>query len=93
MSRWIVAGLIVLNVLLGAGLWMRMGGEKTAMAQIGAAQSDYTAVVGYSNQQSFIYMLQLSTGRLVALRVDPINHRVDAVAAKNVTQDLTRVRN
>ena len=90
MTKWIVAGLIVLNLLLGAGLFFRMGGEKTANAQIGATQSDYTLVSGYANQQSVLYMLQLSTGRLIAIRVDPINHDIKPVAGRNVTQDIPR---
>ena len=88
MARWIVAGLVLLNLVLGAALWNRAGGEKTAYGQIGVPNSDVVTIGGFNT----VYLLQVSTGYLVAMQVDPANKKVNIVAAKDLKNDLERIR-
>jgi len=91
MARWIVAGLVILNVVLGVSVFMRVGGEKTAYAQIGAGKS-YVTVAGTINNDDIIYVLESSTGRLVAIKVNPVDRKVTLAASKNIAPDFQRMR-
>jgi hypothetical protein len=90
MARWIVAGLIVLNLMLGIGVYLRLG-ERSAQAQIGKPAVDIATVAGQSNNNAIVYILNVATGDLVAVRPDPINNRVDLVTKTNVAADMKRV--
>ncbi len=93
MTKWlIVAGLVFLNVLLGAAVFHRIA-ERSAQAQgIGAARTDVASVAGTSNGQSVIYMLDVNTGQLIALRLDVTNRQIGRVAALNVAEQLRRIQ-
>ena len=91
MARWIVAGLVVLNLLLGMGIYLRLGGERTAQAQIGAANGDVAAIAGNNGQTTIIYVLQASTGKLAAIRYDPVVRRTDVIAKVDVTRALQSI--
>ncbi|HVT79333.1 MAG TPA: hypothetical protein VHM90_01640 [Phycisphaerae bacterium] len=93
MTRWIiVAGLVVLNGMLAVGAYQRLA-EPKAHAQIGVgARADIAAVAGPANGATAIYMLDVNSGKLVALRLDVANNRLDRVAQRNVGQDLAQVR-
>jgi hypothetical protein len=91
MTRWILAGLIVLNVLLGAGVYMRLA-ERSATAQIGAAKSDFAVVAGANNGGGIIYIMDATSGRILAIRTDPVNRQVSLAAARNIADDLARFR-
>jgi len=88
MARWIVAGLIVLNVLLGVGVYLRW--EPKANAQIGKGTGEYATVAGTSYNQSIVYILEVNTGKLVAVRTD--GGKVMAVAAHDVSADIKRLK-
>jgi hypothetical protein len=91
MTRWIVAGLVVLNMLLGAGVYLRLGGERTAVAQgIGGGGGEYAVVAGFNNAQTILYILEVNTGRMIAIRTDPVNHKAELVTRGSVTPDLAR---
>jgi len=90
MARWIVAGLVVLNAILGISVYMHLGGDKTAFGQIGGSARDYVTVAGYSGGDTIIYVLEPSTGRLAALKNGLLEKRVTVVAARNITQDFAR---
>ena len=92
MSRWIVAGLVLLNLMLGAAVWMRVGGESKAYAQIGAVPRDYATVSGFTNNASTIFLLETSTGRLAAVQVDITGRRIAPVSSRNVADDLQRMK-
>ena len=92
MTRWLlVAGLAALNLVLGAGVYMRLGLERPAQAQIGVTKPDIAAVAGTNNGQTAVYMLDVTTGHMIVLRVDITNHRVDLVAQANVADNLARI--
>jgi hypothetical protein len=91
MTRWIVTGLVVLNVLLGVGVWMRIGGEKTAYGQIGGAKN-YVAVAGYSANETVVYVLEASTGRLAAIKTNTIDRKITLSAGRDVTADFARIK-
>ena len=92
MTRWmIVAGLAVLNAVLGAGVYQHLM-ERDATAQgIGGVRPEVAAVAGISNGQTVIYMLDVNTGMLVAQRVDVANAKVETIGRRNVAQDLSRI--
>ena len=92
MARWIVAGLIVLNAILGIGVYMHIGGEKSAYGQIGGVGREYVSVAGYLNNDAIVYVLEPSTGKLVAIRTSVTDRRVTTVASRTITADLARVR-
>jgi hypothetical protein len=92
MSKWIVAGLVMLNLVLGAGVWMRVGGEKQAYGQIGAARANFATVSGFTNNASTIFLLDVSNGRLAAVQVDITGRRIQPVASRNVADDLQRLK-
>jgi hypothetical protein len=92
MTRWmIVAGLLLLNAVLGAGVYQQLM-ERKAQAQARAGmQPEVAAVAGISNGQTVIYMLDVVSGRLVAQRVDVTNARVEVIGRRDVAQDMARV--
>jgi hypothetical protein len=95
MTRWLlVAGLAVLNLVLGAGVYMRLGLERSAEAQsgIGMTKPEVAAVAGTSNGQTAVYLLDVNTGWLRTYRIDVTNHRVDPVTQINVAENLSRIR-
>jgi hypothetical protein len=90
MTRWmIVAGLVVLNALLGAGVFQLM--ERKAQAQARGPLPEVAALAGISNGQTVIYLFDMTTGRLVAQRVDVANGRVEVIGRRDVAQDMARV--
>jgi hypothetical protein len=90
MARWIVAGLIVLNLILGAGIYLRFG-EKTAQAQIGRPAGDFATVAGQANGFSVIYILDVNNGVLAALQPDIASRSIKRVAVRNVGDDIKRL--
>ncbi|MCL2646160.1 MAG: hypothetical protein FWD61_04035 [Phycisphaerales bacterium] len=92
MAKWIVAGLIVLNLMLGAGVYLRLG-EKTVNAQIGRTITQVATVAGQVGGNSVIYILDVNNGNLVALKNDTTNKRIDVLAQTNVTADIRRIGN
>ena len=92
MARWIVAGLIVLNAVLGIAVYMHLGGERSAYAQIGGVGRDFVSVAGYINNDSVVYVPEPNTGRLVAISANMANRRIGVIARRNITEDLRRLR-
>ena len=93
MTRWLImAGLVVLNVMLGVGVYQRLA-ERPAQAQAigGVPQPDLVIIAGISNGQSVIYLLNATSGRLVANRVDLATGRFDAQIIRDVGADLKRI--
>lgn len=90
-GKLLIAGLVVLNVLLGAALWQRSS-EQKAFAQMGAAKRNLLIVNGVSGNSNYIYMLDLNSGVLSVSRPDPVGREIKFVAAQDVNQDLARVR-
>jgi hypothetical protein len=93
MTRWIiVAGLVVLNGMLAAGVYQRFA-EPKAQAQIGAGpRMDLAAVAGVSNGATVIYLLDVNSGKLAALRVDLTNSRMERLNSRDVASDLSKIR-
>ena len=90
MARWIVAGLIVLNLILGVGVYLRLG-EKTAQAQVGRV-GDYAIVAGQGNGGvSVLYILNDNDGWLAALQTDVVSRQVKRIAVRNVGDDIKRM--
>ena len=89
MARWIVAGLIVLNLILGVGVYLRLG-EKTAQAQVGRI-GDFAIVAGQANGASVIYILNDNDGWLAAVQTDVVGRQVKRVALRNVGDDIKRM--
>ena len=91
MFRWlIVSGLVVLNGLLGVGVYSRLV-ERTATAQIGAPKVEIATVSGVNNGISVVYMLDVNSGSLVSYRLDIANKQIRPLAQKNVAADLARI--
>ncbi len=94
MTKWIiVAGLVLLNAVLAAGVYQRTV-ERHAQAQavgIGGVRPDVAAVSGVSNGQTVIYMLDVNSGILVAQRIDIANSKIDNAGVRNVAADLSRI--
>jgi hypothetical protein len=87
-----VAGLVVLNLLLAGGVYLRFGGEKKADAQIGKVAMDIATVAGQSNNQSIVYIMDVNTGQLAAVKTDALNNRIERVAVRNVAADIQRLK-
>jgi hypothetical protein len=90
MARWIVAGLIVLNAILGIGVYMHLGGERSAYAQIGGVGRDFVSVAGYLNNDSVVYVLEPSSGRLIAIKASMADRSLTPLASRIITEDLRR---
>ena len=65
--------------------------KETAYAQIGGAKV-YVAVAGYSLNETIVYVLEASSGRLAAIRTSVVDRRVTLVAGRNVNDDFKRIR-
>jgi hypothetical protein len=94
MTRWfIVAGLVVLNGILGVGVYQRLGGDRTAQAQIGGgARMELVSIAGVLNGQTVIYVMDANSGMLVARRIDAANARMDPPIRRDVAADLRRLQ-
>jgi len=91
MTRWIIlAGLVVVNGLLGVAVYQRLA-ERPAQAQIGAGRVDVISVAGVSNGQTVVYMMDATSGALQAVRVDVSNGRMETVARTNVAGDMKQI--
>jgi hypothetical protein len=88
MARWIVAGLVVLNLMLGIGVYQRM--ESKAEAQIGRGAGNYATVAGQANMDCVVYILEVNTGRLVALKAN--GGDVKPMASRDIAKDLERIK-
>jgi hypothetical protein len=88
MARWIVAGLVVLNVMLGIGVYLRM--ESKAQAQIGRGAGNYATVAGQANMDSVVYILEVTKGQLVALKTN--GGDVRKMAERDIAKDLERIK-
>lgn len=91
MTKPIVAGLILINLILGALVWMRLGGTRPAYADIGSATHDYTTVAGFMNNGDVIFILDSATGVLATVGIDANGRITGAAAARNVANDLARL--
>ncbi len=94
MTRWlIVAGLVVLNGMLGVGVYQRLA-EKSATAQaVGSGpHPDFVVVAGVNNSQVVVYTLDALMGTLSANRIDPINGAFMPPILHNVAADFKRVQ-
>ncbi len=95
MNRWfILAGLIVLNAILGVAVAQRFI-ERSAQAQMGGIGAgpvvDVVAVAGLSNGQTVIYLLDTNSGVLIGRRIDVANQRFDPPIRRNVGADLAKI--
>jgi hypothetical protein len=93
MTRWfILAGLVVLNGILGIGVYQRLA-ERPAQAQAigGGARRDVASIAGVVNGQTVIYLLDASSGLLVATRIDVANNRFDPPIRRDVGTDLRKI--
>ena len=89
MTRWIVvAGLVVLNILLGIGVYQRM--ESKAHAQIGRGVGNYATVAGQANMDCVVYILEVNKGQLVALKAN--GGDVKPLASRDIGKDLERIK-
>lgn len=88
-TRWIVAGLVGLNVMLGIGVYQRLHVDQTALAQVGG-RKDVITVAGVSGGTSVLYMYDTIGGMMVVLRPDPVNQKLDAVTQRDVSADFAR---
>ena len=91
MARWIVSGLVALNILLGVGLFERLGVDRAAYGQLGGNKS-YIAVAGYSIGDTVVYVLEVTSGRLVAIRTSTVDRKVTVAAGRNISADFGRVK-
>jgi hypothetical protein len=93
MSKWLIlSGLVLLNLILGTAVYQKIGGERAAFAQIGQQKLNVASVAGVQNGQTMIYMLDISSGGLIAIRVDLANRTANRIASRNVAADLRSLR-
>ena len=92
MARFIVAGLMVLNIVLGIGLYLQMGGEKTAKAEIGRPLADVATVTGTANGNTIVYILDVSSGNIAAMQTDVVNNQLKVIDRRNVAADIARIK-
>jgi hypothetical protein len=92
MTKWlIISGLVVLNLILGTAVYQKVA-ERKANAQIGAQKLNIASVAGVLNGQTVIYMLDVNSGALVAVRFDANNRQINRIATRNVAADLRAIR-
>ena len=95
MTHRSLAALIVLNVVLLAGLVVTFvaPGPQPAQAQFGGGQQ-FTMIAGASsggNDQAAVYILDLSSGRLAAVRFNSANNEfMGDVAGRVIADDIGR---
>jgi len=90
-TKLLIAGLILLNLGLGAALLDRSGiGVLPAFAQV-RGRTDYIAVVGHSQHNMCIYVMDTAAGHLAAFRIDNTNRTTTPVAPVSVFDDMHRV--
>lgn len=88
-NRWIIAGLVVLNAILGVAAWQTLAPTSHAFAQ-GRRGSDYLILSRRSQNYLMVYALDTNSGNLVALRQDPAQRTLLPVARKEIQADIGR---
>ena len=93
MTHRSLAALIVLNVVLFAGLVVTFLGPapREASAQFGGGQQ-YTMIAGTVSggaDQAAVYIMDISTGRLAAVRFNSANSKFEGgVAGRAIAEDI-----
>jgi hypothetical protein len=90
MKRKSLAGLVVLNVVLLLVLGVLCLTPQPASAQLGAGRGDYFMVSGQSlgNQASTLYIIDVVSGRLVAVTYDKQKRALLPTAGRDVNEDV-----
>lgn len=88
-NRWIIAGLVMANAILGVAAWQTLTPASPAFAQ-GRRGSDYMVLSRRSQNYLMVYALDTTTGNLVALRQDPQQKQIQVVARKDIQADFGR---
>ncbi len=68
-GKWLMMGLLALNLGLGGALWMRSGGH-AAFAQGRGRGASYLVVSGHANDTSTIFIFDAQSGRLAVGELD-----------------------
>jgi len=88
-NRWIVAGLVVLNGILGVAAWQSLSPTATAYGQ-SRRNGDYIVLSRRNITNVMTYVLDTSTGALVALKQEPQKKEIKIMARRDVTSDIGR---
>ena len=86
--RWLLPALAGLNLLLAAGLFVRLHDNSALGAVLG--QGNYLLVAGRSQNTLTLYALETGTGKLLAIKQDASQNRSTVIATADVADDLDR---
>ena len=94
MNKRSLGGLIALNVVLLVALVLVSITPEPAYAQL--ARPEYVMVNGAirgRGQSTGVYIIELSTSRMVCLFYSSADNRIDIAAGRDMTRDMQAVQN
>jgi len=91
-TKMVVAGLVAVNVLLGAALVARFGiAERPAYAQLGGG-APYHAVGGVIRNMTTIFVFDPATGTIAVVQCDPAKNNYVVLDRLPVVKDMQAIR-
>jgi hypothetical protein len=92
MNRRSLGALIALNLALSAALALiTLASPSPAEAQLGGPRPQYTMIAGAAtgrDNQAMIYIIETTTGRVLATFFNSANNRFEVMASRDVSGDL-----
>lgn len=88
-TRWLIAGLVAVNAVLGVAAWQALAPTSSAFAQ-GRKGSDYLILSHRMQQYFVVYALDTGSGNLVALKQGLSHRELQPIARKDIQTDLGR---
>jgi len=93
MNKRSLAGLILINAVLLASLVVTAFSPAPAQAQFGGAGGQYLMIAGDvtgRSQQAAVYIIDMQSGKVVAVFFNGSNNSLEFVAGRDVRKDAER---
>ncbi len=92
-KRWLIAGLVALNAVLGVAAWQALapGTSVFAQAQRRGSSNDYIILTRHNQRYMTVYAFDATNGTLVGLRQDSSQKQLIPVSRKDALADLNRM--
>lgn len=93
MNKRSLAGLILINAVLLASLVVTAFSPAPAQAQFGGSGGQYLMIAGDvtgRSSQAAVYIIDMQSGKVVAVMFNGSNNTLEFIAGRDVSQDAER---
>jgi len=89
-GKWVVTGLLALNLGLAGALYLRSGSATTAFGQGVRGRSSYLVVAGHANNLGTFYIFETNSQRLAVAELDHQARTFTQRGFVNVAADIEK---